>query len=76
VIAGGVDQAIETKIGPDHFRALAGASAEFALLGPGGELLVSGVRSALQSSTMKLDNPRSFHQDRPDYVRLDRVGNE
>ncbi len=76
LIAGGVDQAIETKIGPDHFRALAGASAEFALLGPGGELLVSGVRSALQSSTMKLDNPRSFHQDRPDYVRLDRVGNE
>jgi hypothetical protein len=75
LIAGGVDRAIETKIGPDHFRALAGASAEFAVLGPGGELLASGVRSVLQSSTMKL-NPRSFHQDRPDYVGLDRVGKE
>jgi hypothetical protein len=75
LIAGGIDLAIEPRSGSDHFRALAGASAEFALLGSGGRLLTSGVRSVLQTSTMRLDNPRSFQQDRPDYVRLDRGGN-
>jgi hypothetical protein len=76
LIAGGINQAIEPRSGSDQFRALAGASAEFALLGSRGRLLTSGVRSVLQTSTMRLDNPRSFHQDRPDYVRLDRVGSE
>jgi hypothetical protein len=76
LIAGGIDQAVEPKSGSDQFRALAGASAEFALLGSRGRLLTSGVRSVLQTSTMRLDNPRSFHQDRPDYVGVDRVGNE
>ena len=75
LIAGGIDLAIEPRAGSDHFRALAGASAEFALLGSGGRLLTSGVRSVLQTSTMRPDNPRSFQQDRPDYARLDRVGN-
>jgi hypothetical protein len=76
LIAGGIDEAMESKSGLDQFRALAGASAEFALLGSRGRLLTSGVRSVLQTSTMRLDNPRSFHQDRPDYVGLDRCGNE
>ena len=76
LIAGGIDEALESRSGLDQFRALAGASAEFALLGSRGRLLTSGVRSVLQTSTMRLDNPRSFHQDRPHYVGLDRGGNE
>jgi hypothetical protein len=72
LIAGGIDQVIEAKMGPDYFRALAGASAEFALFGGNGTLLTSGVRSVLQSSSMKLNDPKSFSQDRPNYVGLDR----
>lgn len=76
LLAGGLDRTIEPRSGSDQFRALAGASAEFALLGSRGRLLASGVRSVLQTSTMRLDNPRSFHQDRPDYVGLDRLGED
>jgi hypothetical protein len=72
LVAGGIDQTIETKLGPDRVTMLAGASAEFALIGREGRLLASGVRPALQASTMKLDDPDSFHQRRPAYVPQDR----
>ena len=73
LVAGGVDQTIETKLGPDRSSVLAGASAEFALLGREGRLLVSGVRPALQASTWKLDDPDSFRQSRPSYMAQDRA---
>lgn len=76
LVAGGLDQVIETKLGPDHFRALAGVTVEFALLSSEGRLLASGVRSALQSSTQKLSDPDSFRQDRPNYIGRDRASVE
>lgn len=73
LIAGGIDRTIETKLGPDYFHTLAGVTAEFALLAPGGRILETGTRSALQSSTMKLTDPGTFRQSRPNYVGRDRA---
>ena len=66
-------QRVETKLGPDHFRWVAGAAAEFALLRSDGQLLTSGVRTALQSSTMKLSDPDSFRQRRLNYLGQERA---
>jgi hypothetical protein len=71
-IAGGIDRTLETKLGPDRWIALAGATVEFALLGTDGKLLTSGVRSVLQSSSMNLGHPESLAQARPNYGGLDR----
>jgi hypothetical protein len=72
LIAGGVDRTIETKLGPDKWMTLAGASAEFALLSSEGKTLRTGVLSRLESSSINLDNPDSFRQKRPGYERRDR----
>jgi hypothetical protein len=73
LVAGGLDQTIATKVGSGTFQALTGASAEFALVRSDGRLLISGVRSVLQSSRMKLDSPDSFRQQRVNYMGRERV---
>ena len=67
LIAGGLDQSVSSKIGDGDWMALAGVTAEFAMVTPTGRLVDSGVRSALQSSTMKLSKPDSFWTRRLDY---------
>lgn len=73
LIAAGVDQTIDAKrLRDDEVRALAGATAEFAVLSSGA-LLDSGVRSAIQSSNLKLTDDDSFKQHRLNYVGLQRA---
>jgi hypothetical protein len=67
LIAGGVDQTIEAKAGDDHFRTLAGVSAEYALLSSNGDLLAADVRSVLQSTRVNISEPTDFEQQRPGY---------
>lgn len=72
LIAAGVDQTVDAqRMRDDELRVLAGATAEFAIFSAG-ELLDSGVRSVLQSSTMKLDEDESFTQHRLNYLGLRR----
>jgi hypothetical protein len=72
LIAAGVDQTIDAKrLRDDEVRALAGATAEFAVLSSTA-LLDSGVRSAIQSSNLKLTDDDSFKQHRLNYVGLQR----
>jgi hypothetical protein len=74
LIAGGIDQEIEKKIGPDRSLIVAGTTAEFALLrGDGRELLASKVLSLLEASTMKLVDPDSFSRHRMDYMDFHRA---
>jgi hypothetical protein len=73
LIAAGIDQAVETRrLRGTRFRALAGASAEFALLTREGSVLASGARSAMQASAIKLNKPDALQQRRPGYVGLER----
>jgi hypothetical protein len=69
LVAGGLDQTVATKTGADHFRALAGLSGEYAMLDETtGELVAAGVKSVLQCTEMKLDDPDEFKQTHPGYT--------
>jgi hypothetical protein len=68
LVAGGVDQTIETKVGADRWFAICGSTVEFAVMSAGGELRTSGVRPVFQTSDMKLGDPDSIRHERPGYV--------
>lgn len=72
LIAGGIDETVDTRLGSDRWGAVAGVTAEFAVLTADGRLLESGVRSTLQASSMTLGKPESFSQDRLGYPGLER----
>jgi hypothetical protein len=74
LIAGGIDQEIEKKLGPDPYVTIAGASAEFALLsGDGMTLVASKTLSLMEASKMNLGDPDSFHRFLLDYMDFHRA---
>lgn len=64
----GIDQVIETKLGPDRRVVLAGATVEFAAVDATGRLLASGAFDPLLSA--------SFNLTRPEQAELRRVAYE
>ena len=72
LLAGGVDQEVERKIGADRYLVVAGATAEYALLSVDGLLLASETISLLEGSTMKLLEPDSFKRERMYYMDFHR----
>jgi hypothetical protein len=73
LLAGGIDQEVEKKIGPDRFLVMAGATAEYALLNGEGRLLGSKVSSLLEASTMNLTEPDTFRRLRVGYMDFHRT---
>lgn len=74
LLAGGVDQEIERKVGDDKYLVIAGATAEFALLSADGQtLLASTALSLMEASTMTLMEPHTFSRSQIGYAQYDRV---
>lgn len=66
-VAGGVDQVVESKLGPDHRVILAGTSVEYAALGSSG-LLFSGVFDNLWGGSARLVQLEGFKGGLIDYL--------
>jgi hypothetical protein len=74
LLAGGVDQEIERKFGDDGYLAIAGTTAEFALLsGDGQTLLASKALSLMEASTMTLMEPHTFSRRQMAYAQYNRM---
>jgi len=72
IVASGLDETIATRVAKGEVDVLAGATAEFALVAPGGKLIASGVRSVFQSSNMNLAKPESLEFHRVAYAGVER----
>lgn len=67
-LAAGIDQVMETKLGPDRRVVLAGSSVEYAAIGSDGVLMFAGVSDGLWGGTMKLDALSDFESENIDYI--------
>ncbi len=68
LVAGGADEIVDVRaLRADTWTTLAGATAEYALL-DGDDMLLSGTRSALQGTTVKLSDVESLKQHRVGYA--------
>lgn len=73
VLSAGVDQVLDTKLGPDKRSILSGASIEYAAVDHASQLLFSGVYDGLWSASMKLTEPNTFNGEPVGYVAVANV---
>lgn len=67
-LAAGLDQVLETKLGPDRRVVLAGTSVEYAAVGADLKVMFAGVIDNLWGGTMNLDKLADFSSKLIDYV--------
>jgi hypothetical protein len=69
-LAAGLDQVLETKLGPDKRIVLAGTSVEYAAFGSDLTLMFSGVFDSLWRASMSLNKLSELTAERIDYVAV------
>jgi hypothetical protein len=69
LLVGGFDRTLETKVGDDRWMTLAGVSAEYVCLSADGDIVTTGVRTALNATYGEVGDPTSIRRgvvgDRP-----------